>query len=71
VLALCEHMAVNAISSRTIRGYATEHADAAGELFRWNKAASHAVWRDLRQQFPDADQFNSLLMFNIRHNYYV
>ena len=49
------------------------HSDAAEELLRWNKAASHAVWRDLnevRLHFPDADQYRSLLIFNIRHNYY-
>src|ERR1035437_9626588 len=34
---------------------------------------SHAVWRDVnevRLHFPDADQYKSLLIFNIRHNYY-
>lgn len=61
------------IGAATIRRYAALHADAAGELLRWNKAASHAVWRDLtevRLHFPDADQYKSLLIFNIRHNYY-
>ena len=64
---------MNVISSTTIERYAALHADAAEELLRWNKAASHAVWRDVnevRQHFPDADQFKSLLIFNIRHNYY-
>ena len=64
---------VNGISATAIKGYAALHADAAEELVRWNKAASHAVWRDLhevRQHFPDADQYKSLLIFNIRHNYY-
>src|SRR5450759_904833 len=31
------------------------HANAAEELWRWNKAASHAVWRDIhevRLHFP-------------------
>jgi mRNA-degrading endonuclease HigB of HigAB toxin-antitoxin module len=40
---------------------------------RWKKAAGHAVWRDLneaRLHFPDADQYKSLLIFNIRHNHY-
>jgi mRNA-degrading endonuclease HigB of HigAB toxin-antitoxin module len=66
---------VNVISSKTIRRYAALHADGAEELFKWNKAASHAVWRDIhcvRQHFPDADQYKSLLIFNIghiRHNY--
>ena len=61
---------MNAISSKTIRRYAALRADAAEELVKWNKAASHAVWRDIhcvRQHFPDADQYKSLLIFNIRH----
>ena len=73
MLALCEHREANAISLTTIKRYAALHADAAEELLRWNKAASHAVWRDLsevRLHFPDADQHKSLLIFNIRHNYY-
>jgi len=71
MLALCEHRAVNVISSTTIKRYAALHADAAAELLRWNKAASHTVWRDInevRVHFLDVDQ--SLLIFNIRHNYY-
>jgi mRNA-degrading endonuclease HigB of HigAB toxin-antitoxin module len=73
LLALCEHGVVNVIGSTTIKRYAALHADAAEELLRWNKAASHAVWRDVnevRLHFPDADQYKSLLIFNIRHNYY-
>ena len=61
------------ISSTTIKRYAALHADAAEKLFRWNKAAGNAVWRNLgevRLHFPDADQYLSLLIFNIRHNYY-
>ena len=64
---------MNVISSTAIRKYAAVHADAAEELFRWNRAASHAVWRDInevRLHFPDADQYGSLLIFNIRRNYY-
>jgi mRNA interferase HigB len=64
---------VNVISSATIKRYAALHADAAKELFRWNRAASSAVWRDfgeVRMHFPDVDQYLSLLIFNIRHNYY-
>jgi len=64
---------VNVISSTAIKRYAALHADAAEELLRWNKAASHAIWRDVnevRLHFPDADQYKSLLIFNIRHNYY-
>ena len=64
---------MNVISATTIKRYAVRHADAADELSRWNKVASHAVWRDLndvRQHFPDADQYRSMLIFNIRHNVY-
>lgn len=61
------------ISSPTIKRYATLYADAAEELMRWNKAANHAVWQDINEvclHFPDAGQYKSLLIFNIRHNYY-
>jgi mRNA interferase HigB len=60
-------------SIATIKRFAAYHADAAEELMRWNKAASRSAWRDLndvRQCFPDADQYKTLLIFNIRHNYY-
>jgi mRNA interferase HigB len=73
MLALCEHGVVNVISSTTVKRYAALHADAADDLMRWNKAASHADWRDVhevRLHFPDADQYKSLLIFNIRHNSY-
>jgi mRNA interferase HigB len=66
-------MLLNVISAATIKRYAATHADAVEELLRWNKVASHAVWRnisDVRQHFPDADQYKSLLIFNVRHNYY-
>jgi len=61
------------ISAATIHRYAALHADAAEELLRWRKVARHAVWRDIhdvRPLFPDADQYKSLLIFNVRHNYY-
>ena len=64
---------VNVISVATIKKYAAGHAEAADELMRWAKTAKHALWRDLkdvRQHFPDADQYKSLLIFNIRHNHY-
>ena len=73
LLALCEHERVNVISTATLKRFAALHADAAGELLRWNKAASRSVWRelsDVRQVFPDTDQYKSLLIFNIRRNYY-
>ena len=73
MLALCEHGILNVISSATIKRCAALHPEASEELMRWNKAASHTGWRNLQEvrlHFPDADQYKSLLIFNIRHNYY-
>ena len=64
---------MNVISAAALKRFAAHHPDAADDLWKWNRTARHAVWRDLRevrQHFPDADQFKSLLIFNIRHNYY-
>jgi len=64
---------VNVISAKTIRRFAALHADAADELLRWYRTASRARWQTLlhvRGMFPDADQFRSLLIFNVRHNRY-
>ena len=61
------------ISRATIKRFAALHADAADELHRWAQTAGRSTWRNLaevRQFFPSADQFRSLLIFNIRHNYY-
>ena len=61
------------ISATTIKRYAALHADAAEELMRWKKSAGCSSWRDLndvRHFYPDADPYKSLLIFNIRHNYY-
>ncbi len=64
---------MNVISRRTLKEFAAAHADAAEELDRWFAVTRKAQWRsllDLRQTFADADQFRSLLIFNIRHNTY-
>ena len=71
MLALCELATVNVISTAALKSYAALHPDAAEELWQWKKAASQAVWRDrheVRVHFPSADQYKSLLIFNIRHN---
>jgi mRNA interferase HigB len=64
---------VNVISRRTLKEFASAHADAADELDRWFAVARRSRWRSLlevRQTFADADQYRSLLIFNIRHNAY-
>ncbi|MDP2996383.1 MAG: hypothetical protein Q8N47_02770 [Bryobacterales bacterium] len=40
---------MNVISAATIKRFAALHTDAAGELLRWNKAASRSVWRELSE----------------------
>jgi mRNA interferase HigB len=64
---------VHVIAARTVKRYGRLHPDAAEELLRWNVVASKARWRmfvDVRQVFPDVDQFRNLLIFNVRHNVY-
>ncbi len=64
---------MNVISRRTLKEFAAAHADAAEELDRWFTISRKTQWRsllDVRQAFADADQFKSLLIFNIRHNTY-
>ena len=64
---------MNVISRRTLKGFAAAHADAAEELDRWFAIARKTEWRcllDVRQAFADADQYKSLLIFNIRLNTY-
>lgn len=72
-LAFCEHRGVNVISRRALKEFAAAHVDAAEELDRWFAVARRVAWRsllDVRQVFADADQYRSLLIFNIRHNKY-
>ena len=64
---------MNVISVATVKRHAAIHPDASSELMKWSKTARLATWTnlsDVRFQFPDADQYRSLLIFNIRRNYY-
>ena len=64
---------MNVVSRRTIKEFAAAHVDAAKELDHWFAVAREAKWQtflEVRQDFTDADQDNSLLIFNIRHNTY-
>ncbi len=73
MLALCEHQNVNVLSAKTIKRFASQHADAADELLHWHRTAERARWQslsDVRSVYADADQFECLLIFNIRHNRY-
>jgi mRNA interferase HigB len=50
-----------------------QYPDASNELSAWAKIVKAAKWfnfNDLRQHFPDADDVDGYVVFNIRHNRY-
>src|SRR5438045_3657597 len=66
-------VSVNVISKRGLTEMLAKAPDAVEEGIRWYKAARKAEWRtvsDVRRQFSNADQFGSVLIFNLRHNRY-
>jgi len=49
------------------------HRDAAQELSAWIRIVKSARWRnfqELRASFPDADDVDGFVVFNVRHNRY-
>lgn len=49
------------------------HREAAGEIGAWILIVQWARWRnfkELRESFPDADDVDGFVVFNIRHNRY-
>jgi mRNA interferase HigB len=64
---------VRIISRRTLREFATQHADAADVLDQWYTTAHGATWHNLaevRQVYPHADLVGNKTVFNIRGNNY-
>ena len=64
---------MNVVSRRTIKEFAAAHADAAKELDHWFAISRKAAWQnflEVKHDFPDADQYKSLLIFDVRHNTY-
>jgi mRNA interferase HigB len=52
---------------------AEDHRDAASEIASWIKIVKSARWQnfiELRASFPDADEADGYIVFNIRHNRY-
>ncbi len=50
-----------------------EHREAAQEIGAWFRIVKTARWRnfqELRASFPDADNVDGFVVFNIRHNRY-
>jgi mRNA interferase HigB len=65
---------VNVISKPGLMDFlADKSKDVREEALAWYQAARKADWDSfgaVREDFPDADLVNSLLVFNIRHNRY-
>jgi mRNA interferase HigB len=74
----CSHSAtiliVNVISNRGLMALLKgKSPDVVSETITWYRTARASRWRsleDVRRSFPDADQVNSVLIFNIRGNRY-
>lgn len=59
------------ITIKRLQEAAKGHREAASEIGSWVKIVKAARWRnfqDLRAIFPDADDVDGFVVFNIRHN---
>jgi mRNA interferase HigB len=61
------------ISYRSLREYATKHADVRDALDNWYKVVSKATWENLieiQEMFPKAESVSNFTVFNIKGNNY-
>lgn len=61
------------IGKKRVRELQRLHADAGNDLGSWYLIADRSIWGsliDVRRDFPSADQYGKVLIFNIRHNTY-
>jgi len=64
---------VHIVTIKRLQQAAEEHRDAAQEIGAWVIVVRSARWRSfqgLRASFPDADNVDGFVVFNIRHNRY-
>jgi mRNA interferase HigB len=64
---------VHVVTIKRLHEACEKHREAARELGAWIKIAKAARWRsfeELRRTFPDADDVDGFVVFNIRHNRY-
>jgi len=64
---------VHIVTIKRLQQAAEEHREAAKEIGAWIAIVKSARWRnfqELRASFPDADDVDGLVVFNIRHNRY-
>lgn len=61
------------VTIKRLREAAETHREAKREIGSWIKIVKMARWRnfeELRSTFPDADDVDGFVVFNIRHNRY-
>ena len=64
---------MHVVTVRHIKEAAERHRDAKNELLAWVKIVKALTWTsliDVRNTFPDADDVDGYVVFNIRHNRY-
>ena len=61
------------VTIKRLQQAAHDYREAAEEIGAWTKIVKLARWRnfkELRSSFPDADNVDGFVVFNIRHNRY-
>jgi mRNA interferase HigB len=64
---------VHIVTIKRLKQAAEDYKDAHSEITSWIRIARTARWKnfvELRASFPDADDVDGLVVFNIRHNRY-
>jgi mRNA interferase HigB len=64
---------VHIVTIKHLQGASQEYREAALEIGAWLRIVKSARWRnfqELRATFPDADDVDGFVVFNIRHNRY-
>jgi mRNA interferase HigB len=62
---------VHIVTIKHLKQASQEHREAALEIGAWIRIVKSARWRsfqELRAAFPDADDVDGFIVFNIRHN---
>ena len=61
------------VTIKRLQQASEEHREAAQEIGSWARIVKSARWRnfqELRASFPDADNVDGFVVFNLRHNRY-
>ena len=61
------------VTIKRLQQASEDHREAAPEIGSWARIVKSARWRnfqELRASFPDADNVDGFIVFNLRHNRY-